>query len=102
MNRPPRKPRSLVDVLGTEEISVAAPAPAAAPEPMMVSRPDRLVGVVQQMWESDRDRLKQLSLHERISVQQLGMEAWNLLLAKRGLPPIKPATANTPSGMKRE
>lgn len=46
----------------------------------------------------DRRRLRQLSLDTNLSLQKLGHEAWNLLLQKRGLPPLKPVTANVPSG----
>jgi hypothetical protein len=46
----------------------------------------------------DRRRLKQLSLDCNLSLQKLGHEAWNLLLQKRGLPPLKPVSANVPSG----
>lgn len=46
----------------------------------------------------DRRRLRQLSLDTNLSLQKLGHEAWNLLLQKRGLPPLKLVTANVPSG----
>lgn len=46
----------------------------------------------------DRRRLRQLSLDANLSLQKLGHEAWNLLLHKRGLPPLKPVSANVPSG----
>ena len=46
----------------------------------------------------DRRRLRQLSLDANLSLQKLGHEAWNLLLQKRGLPPLKPVSANVPSG----
>jgi hypothetical protein len=46
----------------------------------------------------DRRRLRQLSLDTNLSLQKLGHEAWNLLLQKRGLPPLKPVSANIPSG----
>jgi hypothetical protein len=46
----------------------------------------------------DRRRLRQLSLDTNLSLQKLGHEAWNLLLEKRGLPPLKPVSANVPSG----
>ncbi len=46
----------------------------------------------------DRRRLKQLSLDCNLSLQKLGHEAWNLLLQQRGLPPLKPVSANVPSG----
>ncbi len=46
----------------------------------------------------DRRRLRQLSLDSNLSLQKLGHEAWNLLLQKRGLPPLRPVTANVPSG----
>lgn len=46
----------------------------------------------------DRRRLRQLSLDANLSLQKLGHEAWNLLLQKRGLPPLKAVSANVPSG----
>jgi hypothetical protein len=46
----------------------------------------------------DRRRLRQLSLDANLSLQKLGHEAWNLLLQKRGLPPLRPVSANVPSG----
>ena len=46
----------------------------------------------------DRRRLRQLSLDANLSLQKLGHEAWNLLLQRRGLPPLKPVSANVPSG----
>lgn len=46
----------------------------------------------------DRRRLKQLSLDTGLSIQKLGHQAWNLLLESRGLPPLRPTSANVPSG----
>lgn len=46
----------------------------------------------------DRRRLRQLSLDANLSLQKLGHEAWNMLLQKRGLPPLRPVSANVPSG----
>jgi hypothetical protein len=46
----------------------------------------------------DRRRLRQLSLDTNLSLQKLGHEAWNLLLEKRGLPPLRAVSANVPSG----
>lgn len=46
----------------------------------------------------DRRRLRQLSLDANLSLQKLGHEAWNLLLQKRGLPPLRAVSANVPSG----
>lgn len=46
----------------------------------------------------DRRRLRQLSLDSSLSLQKLGHEAWNFLLQKRGLPPLKAVSANVPSG----
>lgn len=46
----------------------------------------------------DRRRLRQLSLDTNLSLQKLGHEAWNLLLKERGLPSLKPVSANVPSG----
>lgn len=46
----------------------------------------------------DRRRLRQLSLDANLSLQKLGHEAWNMLLRKRGLAPLRPVSANVPSG----
>lgn len=49
----------------------------------------------------DRKRLRRLSIDADMSLQQLGISAWNLLLESRGLPPLKPAKANVPDGRRR-
>ncbi len=49
----------------------------------------------------DRRRLRQLSLDTGLSLQKLGHEAWNRLLASRGLDALEPVAANVPSGRMR-
>jgi hypothetical protein len=71
------------------------PPPAPAPEPVSIVPLNILVT------PEDRKRLRQLSLDSNLSLQKLGHEAWNLLLQKRGLPPLKPVAANVPSGRLR-
>ena len=60
--------------------------------------PAAIVPVNIQVTPEDRRRLRQLSLDTNLSLQKLGHEAWNLLLQKRGLPPLKPVNASVPSG----
>lgn len=49
----------------------------------------------------DQLRIRQLALNERTSVQQLGIEAWSRMLEHRGLPPMTPTKASTPSGRRK-
>lgn len=74
-----------------------APTPPATPGP---SGPE-IVPINMLVTPADRKRLKELSLHTEKSLQKLGHEAWNLLLAKRGLPPLESVSANVPSGRRR-
>ena len=74
-----------------------APSAPTTPEP---SGPE-IVPVNMLVTPADRKRLKELSLHTDRSLQKLGHEAWNLLLAKRGLPPLESVSANVPSGRRR-
>lgn len=78
---------SAADAGGGRAGHVASDAPVATIVPVNV-----LVA------PEDRRRLRQLSLDTNLSLQKLGHEAWNLLLQKRGLPPLKPVSANVPSG----
>lgn len=80
-----------------EEPNAKAPPPAVAPAP---SGPE-LVPLNILITPADRKRLKELSLHADTSLQKLGHEAWNLLLEKRGLPPLAKVSANVPSGRRR-
>lgn len=50
---------------------------------------------------ADRKRIRQLAMDEEISIQQLGLRAWGLLMREYGLPELTPTTANVPSGRKR-
>ena len=109
-----KRGRSLAEVMSPieDEPSIAG-APTAAPktagepagrakeELTNMSAADGPVAVVPVnvlVAPEDRRRLRQLSLDTNLSLQKLGHEAWNLLLQKRGLPPLKPVSANVPSG----
>lgn len=104
-----KKPaRSLASVIGLP--AEAEPVPAAGPVPAPIAREDdrpAVVSVNVYMTPADRKRLNQLALDadsedgERVSVQRLVREGIDLMLAKRGLPPLEPATANIKSGMRR-
>ncbi len=100
-----RRGRSLADVVSNidgDEPLVAEPAPVAVlPVPSPAAPPQAIVPVNVMVTPADRKRLRQLSLDTGISVQRLGHEAWNLLLASRGLPPLEPVAANVPSGRLR-
>ena len=107
-----RRGRSLAEVMAPIEdegtarpLSQAAPsdaqpAPDAAPPPAADAgaSSQAVVPINILVAPEDRRRLKQLSLDCSLSLQKLGHEAWNLLLQKRGLPPLKPVSANVPSG----
>lgn len=102
MTRTNRKGRSLAEVMSSieEDESALPPAEAdAAPAPAL-SGP-AIVPVNMLVTPEDRHRLRQLSLDTGLSLQKLGHEAWNLLLAKRGLPPLTRVSANIPSGRRR-
>lgn len=92
-----RRGRSLAELMSPIEDdpdgpAVLAPAPRPEPAPQMVVPLNILIA------PEDRRRLRQLSLDANLSLQKLGHEAWNLLLQKRGLPPLLPVSANVPSG----
>ncbi len=96
-----KRGRSLMDVMG----SIEPEAPTVA-EPTIAPTVDRIAppGVVPVnvlVTPADRKRLRQLSLDADMSLQKLGHEAWNLLLASRGLAPLEAVSANVPSGRKR-
>ena len=97
-----RRGRSLADVVSNidgDEPAVVEPAPVAVlPMPLSAAPPQPIVPVNVLVTPIDRKRLRQLSLDTGLSVQRLGHEAWNLLLASRGLPPLEPVAANVPSG----
>ena len=95
-----KRGRSLMDVMGSIEPE------ALAAEPAVTSSVERTtaIGVVPVnilVTPVDRKRLRQLSLDADTSLQKLGHEAWNLLLASRGLAPLEAVSANVPSGRKR-
>lgn len=114
-----RRGRSLAEVMAPIEDdpagpeappNPAAPVPGEAPDPPAARRAEpeaqaleaaggqAVVPVNILVAPEDRRRLRQLSLDADLSLQKLGHEAWNLLLQKRGLPPLKPVSANVPSG----
>ena len=115
-----RRGRSLAEVMAPIEDdpagpeappNPAAPVPGEAPDPPTAGRAEpeaqpfleaaggqAVVPVNILVAPEDRRRLRQLSLDADLSLQKLGHEAWNLLLQKRGLPPLKPVSANVPSG----
>ena len=97
-----RRGRSLADVVSNidgDEPPAAEPASVTAlPAPSPVAPQQAIVPVNVLVTPADRKRLRQLSLDTGLSVQRLGHEAWNLLLASRGLPPLEPVAANVPSG----
>ena len=114
-----RRGRSLAEVMAPIEDDTAgpdAPPSAAAPTPGEALDPPNAAGRAEPETQpqeaggqavvpvnilvapEDRRRLRQLSLDADLSLQKLGHEAWNLLLQKRGLPPLKPVSANVPSG----
>ncbi len=107
-----RRGRSLAEVMSPIEDELDAAAPAAATKNAAEAAgstgedragsaaegPAAIVPVNVLVAPEDRRRLRQLSLDPNLSLQKLGHEAWNLLLQKRGLPPLKPVSANVPSG----
>lgn len=104
----PRRGRSLAEVMSPlDDDAVATPVPSSAIAPPaamestagdMEAAGQSVVPVNILVAPEDRRRLRQLSLDANLSLQKLGHEAWNLLLQKRGLPPLKPVSANVPSG----
>lgn len=109
-----RRGRSLAEVMAPIEDEGGAAHPPADPAAAPGSRPapeaasgaprgggtdgQAVVPVNVLVAPEDRRRLRQLSLDAGLSLQKLGHEAWNLLLQKRGLPPLKPVSASVPSG----
>lgn len=102
MTRTNRKGRSLAEVMSSieEDERVSPPAETDAATAPRLSGPV-IVPVNMLVTPEDRHRLRQLSLDTGLSLQKLGHEAWNLLLARRGLPPLTGVSANVPSGRKR-
>jgi hypothetical protein len=97
-----RRGRSLADVVsnidGDEPLAAEPLSVTALPAPSPAAPQQTIVPVNVLVTPADRKRLRQLSLDTGLSVQRLGHEAWNLLLASRGLPPLEPVAANVPSG----
>ena len=102
-----KRGRSLAEVMSPiDDDPVANPGPATlspeAPSSTTDGKADNVgqsvVPVNILVAPEDRRRLRQLSLDANLSLQKLGHEAWNLLLQKRGLPPLKAVSANVPSG----
>lgn len=93
-----KKPRDLASLLKPLDEPVLQTS-----EPVEVTRSEgqglKPVGLL--VTPDDKRRLLQLSLDTGLSLQKLGLEAWNLLLEKRGLAPLETVTANVPSGRRR-
>ncbi len=100
-----KRGRSLAEVMSPIDDDTAAGPTATITEPSSATRKEVAEAVGQSVVPvnilvapEDRRRLRQLSLDTNLSLQKLGHEAWNLLLQKRGLPPLKAVSANVPSG----
>ncbi len=105
-----RRGRSLAEVMSPIEDESPSRLPATAADSQLVPEGKTRASSGEEAYSpvvvpinvlvapEDRRRLKQLSLDSNLSLQKLGHEAWNLLLQKRGLPPLKPVSANIPSG----
>ena len=97
-----KRGRSLAEVMSTIEDEPEVVSSSSSDRGVSSNvEPDRLATIVPVnilVTPEDRKRLRQLSLDTSLSLQKLGHEAWNLLLQKRGLPPLKPVSANVPSG----
>lgn len=93
--------RTLADIVGRP--AEDEPAPVAVAAPIAAGDDDRptVVSTNIYMTKRDRHRLNQLALDTDSSVQRIVREAIDAALIARGLPPLEPATANTPSGMRR-
>jgi hypothetical protein len=92
-----------MDVMGSIEPEAPANEPAVAPATATKAPAAAAVVPVNVLvTPADRRRLRQLSLDTDMSLQKLGHEAWNMLLASRGLPPLDAVSANVPSGRKRK
>lgn len=97
LNRTRRATGEPADTTGQGASEPQAPTPAPAPAPAA----KRVSGLIVYLFPEDHDRLRDLAHLSKTSLQQLGIEAWNLLLEKRGHPPLSPTTANRPSGRNR-
>ena len=102
-----KRGRSLAEVMSPiDEDHVTSSSPVVLPPEVALLPSNGTAEVVGQsvvpvnilVAPEDRRRLRQLSLDANLSLQKLGHEAWNLLLQKRGLPPLKTVSANVPSG----
>ena len=86
------------DDMAARSTTVIAEVPSATSNGTAEATVQKVVPVNVLVAPEDRRRLRQLSLDANLSLQKLGHEAWNLLLQKRGLPPLKAVSANVPSG----
>ena len=96
-----KRGRSLAEVMSPiddDAAAVIAEVPSATSNGTVEASGQSVVPVNILVAPEDRRRLRQLSLDANLSLQKLGHEAWNLLLQKRGLPPLKAVSANVPSG----
>lgn len=99
--------RSLTDVLGAlddDPSNNPVELRQTTPEPVQSSTgaAPTVVPINILVTPRDRKRLRQLSLDTDTSLQRLGHQAWNMLLASRGLESLEPVTANVPSGRSRK
>ncbi len=92
--------RSLADVMGVVDVEEPGQSVMAG-EVADRTASASVVPVNVLVTPADRKRLRQLSLDAELSLQKLGHEAWNLLLASRGLSPLQAVSANVPSGRRK-
>ncbi len=89
LSKASRKPADAVE----EIIPQAEPAPASPQKALKV--------ISTYLTPEDHKRIRDLSYHSEISIQQLGLQAWNMLLESKGHAPLAPTTAARPSGRNR-
>ncbi len=59
------------------------------------------VGILLYVTAEDHERIRNLSFHSRTSLQQLGIEAWSMLLESKGLDPLTKTTATGPGNRRK-
>lgn len=93
------------EVVRGEKAAIAESAPSVSAPIAEASELERQAGVVPltiHVTPEDRRRIRHLVAETGISAQQLGLAAWSLLLASRGLPPMAPTKANVPDGRRKK
>lgn len=105
MPRRGAKPKGLTLEDMAEEVAAEPAESATRPDsgngPASRDNGDLPVAINIYVTRADRKRIKRLADDKEVSVQRLGIKAWNLLMRSEGLPELEPATANVPSGRKR-